>query len=169
MHLNNKKKSSLGLVQKVIVVILALILMINLYFLVMQLVFKVELPKVLGFGQVIVISGSMEPSISAGDMLIIKNQSAYQIGDVVTYQWGNSLCTHRIVEIDGNTMITKGDANNVADEPTSMSLIEGKVVFKIPTLGNLVLFLKTPIGIGITAVVALVLLEASNFIERFTK
>jgi signal peptidase len=132
------------------------------------LAFKQDLPKIFGFGQVIVISGSMEPAISAGDLLIIKEQSQYQVDDVVTYEWGNSLCTHRIVSLDGDQMITKGDANNTVDESTAMSLIEGKVVFRIPGFGNFILFLKTPFGLLLLAVLAIVLVEVPNLYNRLT-
>jgi signal peptidase len=159
-----KKIFSVG--QKIIVVLLGIILISNLYLLTMQLVFKQNLPKIFGYGQVIVISGSMEPTISAGDLLLIKQQNLYQVGDVVTYEWGNSLCTHRIVSIDGDQMITKGDANNTVDEPTAMSLIEGKVILNIPGFGNFILFLKTPFGLLLLAVLAIVLVEVPNLIKK---
>lgn len=161
-----KRTTLLSVLQKVLVAMLSLILVINLYLLVMQLAFKVELPKVFGFGQVIVISGSMEPAISAGDLLIIRQQSEYKVDDVITYQWGNSLCTHRIVAMEGNTIVTQGDANNAVDEPIDASLVEGKVVFRIPGFGNFILFLKTPIGLLVIAVLAIVLVEAPNFMKK---
>lgn len=161
-----KRTTLLSVLQKALVALLSLILVINLYLLVMQLVFKVELPKVFGFGQVIVISGSMEPAISAGDLLIIREQSEYNVNDVITYQWGNSLCTHRIVAMEGNTIVTQGDANNAVDEPIDASLVEGKVVFRIPGFGNFILFLKTPMGLLVIAVLAIVLVEAPNFMKK---
>lgn len=159
-----KKILSIG--QKIIVVLLGLILISNLYLLTMQLVFKQELPKIFGFGQVIVISGSMEPAISAGDLLIIREQSQYQVDDIVTYEWGNSLCTHRIVSIEGDQMITKGDANNTVDEPTPIVLINGKVVFSIPGFGNFILFLKTPFGLLLIALTAIALVEVPNLLNK---
>jgi len=162
--MNLKKFLSIG--QKILVVLLGIILIGNLYLLTMQLVFKQELPTIFGFGQVIVISGSMEPTISAGDLLIIREQSQYQVDDIVTYEWGNSLCTHRIVSIEGDQMITKGDANNTTDEPTPIALINGKVVFSIPGFGNFILFLKTPFGLLLIALTAIALVEVPNLLNK---
>lgn len=162
--MNVKKILNVG--QKLVVFLLSLVLLSNLYLLVMQIGFKQELPKIFGFGQVIVISGSMEPAISAGDLLVIREQAQYQVNDVVTYQWGNSLCTHRIVSIEGDQMITKGDANNTTDEPTAMNLINGKVVFTIPGFGNFILFLKTPFGLLLIAATAILLVEVPNWIKK---
>ena len=162
--MNLNKILSIG--QKIVVAILVIILIGNLYLLTMQLVFKQELPTIFGFGQVIVISGSMEPTISAGDLLIIREQSQYQVDDIVTYEWGNSLCTHRIVSIEGDQMITKGDANNTTDEPTALALINGKVVFTIPGFGNFILFLKTPFGLLLIALTAIALVEVPNLLNK---
>lgn len=162
--MNLNKILSIG--QKIVVAILVIILIGNLYLLTMQLVFKQELPTIFGFGQVIVISGSMEPTISAGDLLIIREQNQYQVSDIVTYEWGNSLCTHRIVSIEGDQMITKGDANNTTDEPTPIDLINGKVVFSIPGFGNFILFLKTPFGLLLIALTAIALVEVPNLLNK---
>jgi len=163
-----KRKVGLTFLKNGVIVLLILILLLNAYLLVMQLGFKVKLPKVFGFGQVIVISGSMEPTLSAGDLLIIREVFQYQADDVVTYEWGNSLCTHRIVSITGDQMITKGDANNTVDEPTATTLIEGKVVFRIPKFGHFILFLKTPYGMLFLAVLAIAFIEIPTLISKIS-
>src|SRR5690625_6675678 len=70
-----------------------------------------------------VLSGSMEPTYSAGDMVVAVPQETYRIGDVVTFQPTSgdpTLITHRIVGdragSEGTEHITRGDANG-ADEP----------------------------------------------------
>ena len=75
-------------------------------------------------------TGSMEQGIHAGDYVLICEKEHYVIGDIVTYRKDNYFITHRIIKsIDGNKVITKGDANNTEDEEIDISAIEGKVIF----------------------------------------
>ena len=52
---------------------------------------------------------------------------------------------HRIINIDGDTVTTKGDANNVADAPIQKSQIKGVLVYDIPRLGAVVHIIRKPI------------------------
>ena len=70
-----------------------------------------------GYGNAIIVSGSMEPAISVDDMIVFRKQREYSVGDIVLYNDGFVNVTHRIVEINGDQVITKGDANNAADKP----------------------------------------------------
>jgi signal peptidase len=71
----------------------------------------------------VVVSGSMEPVMYRGDIVIVdKNPSSVQVGDIVVYKatWVNEDVIHRVKEIyktsDGSTyLIMKGDNNQVAD------------------------------------------------------
>ncbi len=103
-------------------------------------------PMPLGVGLSVVLSGSMEPTLSVGDLLIVTEQESYEVNDVVVFQDGRSAVVHRIVAMDGETVTTKGDANNASDDPFSGELIRGKVVLAIPVIGYLVSIVKTPIG-----------------------
>lgn len=67
-------------------------------------------------------TGSMRPvldSDSNGIRIIPKSENQLKTGDIVTYEQGNDLIVHRIVEIgedsEGRYFITKGD-NNSADD-----------------------------------------------------
>ena len=73
-------------------------------------------------------TGSMENNIHAGDYILIFKKGDYNIGDIVTYRKDNYFITHRIIKKDGNTFITKGDANNVPDEMIDFNDIMGKVL-----------------------------------------
>lgn len=89
------------------------------------------LTKVAGFSVLRVDSGSMEPSISVGDILIIKECGNYEVNDVVTYNVDNDyLVTHRIIEKkEDNNFVTKGDNNNTKDnDKVTRENIEGKVI-----------------------------------------
>ena len=85
-----------------------------------------------------VVSGSMEPALKIGDLIVIKtNDYNYKPGDIVTFRDDNgSFITHRIVTINGNEAITKGDANNTVDKPILLDKIVGKYRYRIAYLGN---------------------------------
>lgn len=123
-----------------------------------------------------VLSGSMEPAIKTGSVVMTKpsstgsEQAAYKVGDIITfgpYSKTKAPTTHRIVEVidndddnnsgsDNATMtndnvtvsyITKGDANNAPDaRQISQKDIIGKVVVDVPYLGYVVSFARKPIG-----------------------
>lgn len=76
-------------------------------------------------------TGSMAPTMEKGDIIIIKIGDEIKENDIITYKQGNALITHRIVEIDGDTIIAKGDNNNTEDEPINKNQVIGKSVFII--------------------------------------
>jgi signal peptidase len=91
----------------------------------------------------VIISGSMEPTIKTGSMVIVVPQDEYHRGDIISFidpDIGRNV--HRIVgEVtsDGVTYyITKGDAARMADRtPVPLDKVEGKVVLIFPYLGYL--------------------------------
>ena len=119
------------------------------------------LPMPLGFAASVVLSGSMEPELSTGDLIFVVSADEYNVDDVVVFQTGRIAVVHRIISIDGDSVITKGDANNIEDSPIPLSAIKGKVVLAIPLVGYLVNIIKTPIGTIILLGLAVLLLESS--------
>ncbi len=85
-------------------------------------------------------TGSMENNIHVGDYILIFSSSDYNIGDIITFRKGNGFITHRIVEKNGNSIVTRGDANNVNDEPISISDIVGKVIYRGALLNFVITF-----------------------------
>ena len=100
-------------------------------------------------------SGSMEPAISTGSLIIIKSVSNYstlQKGEIITFKDEGHTTTHRIYDIsqdqDSFSFVTKGDANQNPDsEPVPESDINGKFVLEIPYIGGLIRFLNTVPGV----------------------
>ena len=76
-------------------------------------------------------TGSMSPTIEKGDIVIVKIGEQVQENDIITYKSNNSFVTHRIIEIDGDSIIAKGDNNNTQDEPITQDAILGEVVYII--------------------------------------
>ncbi len=105
----------------------------------------------------IVKSGSMEPAIMTGGIVVIKPEAVYKVGDVVTFGADTKTqipTTHRIIEMGdsplGASIRTKGDANNAPDaRPTPLSEVRGKVLFTIPYVGFLLDFARKPIGFAL--------------------
>lgn len=86
--------------------------------------------RVIGIAEIYKVeTGSMEDGIHTGDYILIFKANEYKVDDVVTYEINGYYITHRIIKKDGNRVITKGDANNVADKEISVKNIVGKVVY----------------------------------------
>lgn len=127
---------------------------------------KDEMPMPFGYGMSVVLSGSMEDRLSVDDLVIIKATDDYKVNDIVLFQKGNSLVIHRIIEIDGDTVTTKGDANNVADEPINKSQIKGVLVYDIVGIGAVMNILKQPVSVFIILAAAVLLTELSYRKEK---
>lgn len=104
------------------------------------------LPMPFGVGSAVVLSGSMEPTIMTNELIIVRAEENYAPGDIVVYQNGRVLVVHRIVRMDGETVTTRGDANNTDDQPVAADQIKGKVIAHIPKVGSLVRMLKSPVA-----------------------
>ena len=103
----------------------------------------------------------MEPALSVGDLLIVREQPQYEAEDIVVYQSGSMPVVHRIVRIDSESVTTRGDANNANDEPFPVSAIKGKVIGVIPLLGYAAWALRSPIAALILLAAAVLLMELS--------
>ncbi|WP_049985515.1 signal peptidase I [Halobellus rufus] len=123
-------------------------------------------PQVVGADDgFVVLSGSMEPALSPGDVVIVDASASVGVGDVITYRSaGDSVpTTHRVVgERDGGYE-TKGDANeNVDAGLVGPEAIIGEVVLTIPLVGYVILWANTPVGYVALVVAPLVLLGVSE-------
>ena len=124
------------------------------------------MPMPFGWGVSVVLSGSMEPELHVDDVVIIRHSGSYAVDDVVVFQSGNSLVIHKIIAIDGETVTTKGVANNIADDPIRLSAIKGKAVASVPKVGAVVRFLKSPVGFFLLLIGAVVLFELPFLHQR---
>ena len=121
--------------------------------------------RLVGLNVYTVISGSMEPTYSVGDLIYVKkvNPQTVKVGDPITFVMNEDLvvATHRVVEVDiaQQHYITKGDANDVPDaKPVHFNNLIGKPVFAIPLLGYVSDWVQNPPGVYITVGVGLALL-----------
>ena len=89
----------------------------------------------LGYSAFEVATGSMSNTIEIGDVILVKliepNEPVSE-NEIVVFTQDTTLVTHRIIKINGDQIITKGDANNKEDDPITRKQIIGKVVKIIP-------------------------------------
>ena len=127
----------------------------------------VAVPKLLGIQTYNVISGSMEPSISVGSIVYVKNAEFDELaeGDVIAFESGASVVTHRITSIDSQSKLitTKGDANDTEDfVPVAYVNVIGRVVAHVPFLGYIASWLSEITGKVIAVMLLIIGLLLSN-------
>lgn len=143
------KKNGFQKVRDVLVSIFTIIVIVACWYaIIVKMILKVDVPMVAGYSALIVLSGSMEPTIMTGEVIVIHSEPEYEVGDILTYREGSILVTHRIVDETDTTFTTRGDANNTNDDPIQKSQAIGKTIFHIPYIGKVILFIQTPVGLA---------------------
>jgi signal peptidase len=137
--------------------VLGWVVNIILIWLVIIVVTLFLLPRFGGWRFDAILSGSMEPALSLGGVVVIKPVETADIGvgDIIAYGTQEMLITHRVVDVmsglDELLFITQGDANEAPDmAPVPATNVVGKVVFDMPYLGYLAAFVKTRLGFLLT-------------------
>lgn len=123
--------------------------------------------RLVGYRVFNVISGSMEPFYSVGDLIYVKEVNPYdiEVGTPITFVLNEDLvvATHRVIKVDAENQhfYTKGDANDTADSaPVHFNNVIGVPQFSIPLLGYVSDFIQNPPGMYITIGVGVVLIIA---------
>lgn len=144
-----KIKNTLNIAMYIILIIL---ISYNILIIAQSILFPNKTPSFFGVKTYVIISGSMEPEINIGDIVVVKEEkNNLKVEDIISYRKGQSVITHRISQIVENdndrvTYKTKGDNNNTEDsEKIESKEIEGKVIKVIPKLGKLSLMLKNKV------------------------
>lgn len=123
----------------------------------------VVVPRLLNWTVLVVLSGSMEPSMPTGGLAFVEpvDPAAIQVGDIVTFPvpgQPGALVSHRVTSVEQvagkPVLLTKGDAN---DEPdawrTPASSVKGTVNVSLPYLGHATQLLRTQGGFILLLVV----------------
>lgn len=142
--IKKKKSKFVSILQYIIIIAMVAF---NILFVLKAIKNPNKTPDLFGIKTFVIISGSMEPNINIGDMVIVKiADEPYKVGDIIAFREGNTVIVHRIVEeIEANGKMkyqTKGDNNNTVDKNlVEESCIEGVYKFKIPMVGNVFMFI----------------------------
>ena len=114
-------------------------IILKIIYILLIIYISIFIPKLWGQNPLVIISGSMEPTLHVGGILYYqeKNIDEYEIGDVLVYKTEAHNISHRIVEQEDECFITKGDANNTYDkELVCQDTILGKGTnWSIPYIG----------------------------------
>jgi signal peptidase len=128
----------------------------------------------------IVKSGSMEPTIPTGSIVVVMPNQAYKVGDVITFGKDTKTqipTTHRIIaerkQGSQTYFTTRGDANEEQDpREIAASEVIGKVLAHVPYVGYILDFARQPMGfallIGLPAAM-IVFDESANIYREVVK
>lgn len=164
-------------------VLIILIIFIFAYYIIKRLIDKDKPSNIFGVYIVEVApgSGSMyntsdeykDITLSPGDLLFIKplDNEDYEIGMTITfYDNDDVITTHQIIEINEDTLITKGiNDNNSEDEPIKYSQIIGKVNHVWRGFRSTVDYFTSPLGIIVTVGCLFGFNYLLNFIDKKIK
>ncbi|MCQ2546503.1 MAG: signal peptidase I [Clostridia bacterium] len=113
-----------------------------------------------GIKPAVIVSGSMEPVIHTGSIALI--DSGYEDvkeRDIIAFDAGGVLVTHRVVQVTDEGYVTKGDANRKEDPGIRpKSALRGRVIIWLPWIGYAVKTMGTPAGMTALAAFCLLLL-----------
>lgn len=93
----------------------------------------------------VIVSGSMEPTLEVGDVVLVKLGVPVDlpVGSVVAFRLNSTIVVHRLVGLEGEKLVTKGDSNPEPDPfPVYRESLVGIVVGVIPKVGLLALALR---------------------------
>ena len=133
-----------------------------------------------GYRPLVVLSGSMEPVMPTGSLVLTKSidPSAIRVGDVITFRLHNmnfasDLATHRVVAVEsgpaGREFVTRGDANSGPDmAPVPAADLVGRVAMVSVTGGKVARFVRTPLFLMllVAAAAGLLLLTLHQKVAR---
>lgn len=143
----NRKKIIKNIFKAIIYPIIILVLICNIILLVQKIITPDKIASIFGYKAFVISSGSMEPTLNIGDIVIIKETKQEQIskGNIITFRKDGYNITHRIndiIEKDGEKYYqTKGDKNTTNDaDLVKYEEIEGVYVFKIDKIGSIITY-----------------------------
>lgn len=117
-----------------IYMIIIVIIILLLYGIIQKNITGEKYTNLFGYTLLEVITGSMSGTIEIGDGVIVELTSDIKEEDIIVYKKEENLITHRLIEMEEDRLITKGDANNVQDDPITKDVVIGKVIFVISNI-----------------------------------
>lgn len=98
-----------------------------------------------------ITSGSMWPVLKRGDLILIRgvaSKEEIELDDIIVYKNQKGFTIHRVIQLNEDTLVTKGDANNVKDEAIKYEDVIGELLtfndkpVRIPLLGSVSLLIN---------------------------
>lgn len=133
----------------ILLTIVTIIIAIGIYYIYQIRIAHNDYANLFGYTFFEVATGSMNPTIQIGDVIVVKITKEIQENDIIVYKDGKSIITHRLIKKDDNELIAKGDANNSEDKPIQENMVLGRVEKIIPKLGIWRKILTSPEIVGL--------------------
>lgn len=118
----------------IIVLVFLVVIIVGYNYVQLQIMHK-DYTNFFGYTVFEISTGSMAKTLNIYDVIVVKITKDVEKGDIITFKQDDELITHRIMEINGDELITKGDANNTEDKAITRDAIIGKVISVYPRLG----------------------------------
>ena len=142
---------------------LVLLVLLCVYTFIATDVLKKDYVNVFGYTYFVVASGSMSGTIEVDDVIFVKITKDVKTNDIITYKSKEGdLITHRLINKNGNTYITKGDVNNAVDDAVTQDQIIGKVKFILSPS-----FILKSLAIFLIVFILLALINFDKIIKKF--
>lgn len=135
----------LEIILNIIIILMAIVVIFAAAYVVQTRVMKKDYANIFGYTGFEVITGSMSGTIEVGDVVIVKIDDSIAENDIIVYRQENDFITHRVVNINGDTLTTKGDANNSEDRQIDIKQVLGKVIYIIPKVSIWKKVMSTPV------------------------
>jgi signal peptidase len=171
-------QKTLTIIGIVLCVILIPILILNCTLIIKSFINKDEVPSIGGTMPLIVLTDSMYPDIKSGDLIICKevDPAEIEVGDIISFYDpagnGTSVVTHKVIEIINEngklSFRTRGINNNTDDRlpVPAEKVISEYTGIRIPSAGNIAIFMQTTTGLIICVIVPIVLFVGYDVIRR---
>ena len=149
----------------ILYIFMSIFVLLSIYTFFVTDVLKKDYVNIFGYSYFIVSSGSMSGTIEVNDLVFVKLTDKVRKNDIITFKNDNNdIITHRIIDIKNNDIITKGDMNNIEDDPIKINQVIGKVCFILSPL----LLLKS-ISLFLIVFIFLALINFDKVVKHITK
>lgn len=135
----------LEIILNIIIILMSIVVIFAAAYVVQTRVMKKDYANIFGYTGFEVITGSMSGTIEVGDVVIVKIDDSIAENDIIVYRQENDFITHRVVNINGDILTTKGDANNSEDRQIDIKQVLGKVIYIIPKVSIWKKVMSTPV------------------------
>ena len=142
---------------------LVVLVLLCVYTFVVTDIMKKDYVNVFGYTYFVVASGSMSGSIEVDDIIFVRITKDVKENEIITFlDDDGNLITHRLVNKNGNKYITKGDVNNVSDDPIEKDQIIGKVALVVSPS-----FVLKSIAIFLIIFILLALVNFDSIVKKY--
>ena len=136
---------TMKVISNLLFIVLGLVLVVCLYSFVSIQVLSHKYVNFFSYTFFQIGSNSMAPAITTNDLIVVKlSDDDIKAGDIITYEDGDTLVTHRVQSVNQTGYVTKGDANMEQDRAILKDQVVGKVIKILPQYGVWFKVLTTP-------------------------